>query len=235
MLLIDAFDLTRFIGVYITQLSIGIIFFILSIRILRRNKTLLSSLLSTFFLLQALSFFLIAFLFPIKIDPYSYLMYMTSLYINLFSPIFLVFFLVKMIHFTAVKFRPKDYVIIILFALASFLLLSVPNGITYNEATGWRPKYSITFSLLFACFFTVILFIPSVFYASKIYKTFKDEALKKKYKYFIVGIVCYAIAFYGVIFFNTFGNTLFDLVWIIISLFLIPLELLVFYAIGANL
>ncbi|MHA1803765.1 MAG: hypothetical protein ACTSU4_04450 [Promethearchaeota archaeon] len=225
----------RFIGVYVTQLGIGIIFLYVTYRILRRNRSMLSLLLSLFFLLQSVSFILLAILYPIRVNPFSHDFYFISLYINLAAQIFVVLFLIKLFNFKNMNFTWRDVLIIISHLVVSFLIFYFSNGIKYDETTNWRPKYSFLFFNLLFLYFTCVLLIPGMVYSIKLYRIFEDAQLKKKFKYFLIGMISYGISFYGVLVFNTFENELFQIIWIIISLFLIPCELLLFYGIGTEL
>ncbi|MHA1843276.1 MAG: hypothetical protein ACTSWE_03295 [Promethearchaeota archaeon] len=234
-MLIENTETTRFIGVYVTQLGIGIIFLYVTYRLLRRNRSMLSLLLGLFFFLQSMSLILLAILYPIRSNPFSYNFYFISLYINLSAQIFVVLFFIKLFHFENMNFTWKEVLIIIFHLTTCFLIFYFSNGIKYDETTNWSPKYSFLFFTLLSLYFTCVLLIPAMLYSIKLYKVFSDAQLKKRYKYFLIGMLSYGISFYGVLIFNTFDNYLFKAIWIIISLFLIPFELLLFYGIGTEL
>jgi hypothetical protein len=68
------------------------------------------------------------------------------------------------------------------------------------------------------------------------YKLFEDKGLKKKLRYFSLGIFGTFISLYGLILYNTWDDPLYKLIWGVISLFLVPISgFLIYYGIGHNL
>ncbi|TFF88439.1 MAG: hypothetical protein EU549_03005 [Promethearchaeota archaeon] len=124
---------------------------------------------------------------------------------------------------------------IIFYGVSIFLILLFPNGININETTNWRPVYSWSFLILIYIYFTSLIFVPVMFFLIKLYKSFEDNNLKSKMKYFSMGIAGMVIIFLGSILYNTWRNTVFGIIWPIITLLIIPFGLLIYFGIGRDL
>ncbi|MFW9938439.1 MAG: hypothetical protein ACFFD5_12380, partial [Candidatus Thorarchaeota archaeon] len=82
----------------------------------------------------------------------------------------------------------------------------------------------------------------SIFLSVKLYHTFTDKRLKKKFRLFLLGIIGMFSAFYGLILYNT--SVLFEVIilenfksiWtVLVFCIVIPSGLLIYYGIGQNL
>jgi len=54
---------------------------------------------------------------------------------------------------------------------------------------------------------TILTIIPLLYLSFQIYKKFEDEQLKKKWKYFIFGIIAFIIFMYTIFFSNFLNNS----------------------------
>ena len=132
--------------------------------------------------------------------------------------------------------RKKQLILFIIYAIASFVILLIPGGITIDASTDWRPLYTLTFSIILMIFATVFLIVPSFLFTLKIYKTFEDETIKKKWLYYLLGYCGLAFVFNILIIYNSFTDpiirTLFSIISVII---LIPSGILMYLGIGRQL
>ncbi len=88
----------------------------------------------------------------------------------------------------------KQYFLVILFIIIFSFSLFIPNGMTINESTNWRPNWS--FLLILYYFFIILIFIaiPSwVFMYKKIINIDRIE-IKKAWKVFLLGNMIYAVS-----------------------------------------
>jgi len=131
----------------------------------------------------------------------------------------------------------KQFIIILIYGLANLILLLLPGGITINEQTSWTPLYSPQFFVISSLFFTLVIFIPSILLSLKLYHTFTDKGLKKKFRLFLIGIIGMFSAFYGLILYNTLTEPIiFKSIWtVLVFCIVIPSGLLIYYGIGQNL
>lgn len=235
-------ELGRIISILFSQLIISLLSYILSFKILYRKKNHLTINLSVFYIFIATGFVLnaifllfskISFIknFPIIL----YILYFLAIYLIFFSFIFVLIFIYDLIQIDS-KFSLKKYLIMIIFyGVSIFLILLFPNGININETTNWRPVYSWSFLILIYIYFTSLIFVPVMFFLIKLYKSFEDNNLKSKMKYFSMGIAGMVIIFLGSILYNTWRNTVFGIIWPIITLLIIPFGLLIYFGIGRDL
>ncbi|TFG24149.1 MAG: hypothetical protein EU532_12820 [Promethearchaeota archaeon] len=164
--------------------------------------------------------------------------YNLAAYFITFGPIFLVVFIQNFLNVNS-NFPTKTNIIIIsLYGIVLFFLIligSITGAITINAASNWIPIYSLSFLIALYIFFSFFVLVPTVFFSIRLYKTFKDKKLKKKLMYFFIGIFGILIAFYGLILYNTWHESLFRLIWPIVSLLTIPSGYLIYYGIGRDL
>lgn len=219
---------------------IPIIFFLyVAYLILKRNKNPITLTLSVFYILTAIGFTLnIIFIILILVHVESILliMYFLTTYLILFSPIFLIIFILHLLHSVPSLSKKKQMSIIFTYGILSFILLFWPGGITINIHTNWIPIYSWQFLIVTYIFFTCTISVPTIVNLIKMYKLFEDKGLKKKLRYFSLGIFGTFISLYGLILYNTWDEPLYKLIWGVISLFLVPISgFLIYYGIGHNL
>ncbi|MFX1238476.1 MAG: hypothetical protein ACFE8P_12250 [Promethearchaeota archaeon] len=130
----------------------------------------------------------------------------------------------------------KQIIVFTIYAIISFLLLLIPGGITIDETTDWRPLYSYLLFVVLLIYATAALIIPSFIFSIKIYKSFEDEIVIKKWKYYFIGYCGFAFSFYGWMVYNTITDPLVRVIWSIISgVILIPSGILMYLGIGRQL
>jgi len=115
-------------------------------------------------------------------------------------------------------------------------MILIPNGVTINENTNWKPVFTLPFFIYIFSLLTFIIFIPLLYFSYQIFKEFKDEQLKKKWKYYIVGI-CFIYTLTIMTFFsNLLNNEGFRQVTALVGLTLIVFgALLMYYGAISNL
>ena len=217
-----------------------IIFFLyVAYLILKRNRNQITLTLSVFYILTAIGFTLniiFILLILVHVEFILSIVYFLATFLILFSPIFLVIFILHLLHSVPSLSRKKQMFIICPYGILSFLVLLWPGGIIINVHTNWIPIYSWQFLIVIYIFFTCLIFVPTIVNLIKMYKLFKDKDLKKKLRYFSLGIFGALISLYGLILYNTWDDPLYKLIWATISLFLVPISgFLIYYGIGHNL
>ncbi|MHA1671822.1 MAG: hypothetical protein ACTSV5_14810 [Promethearchaeota archaeon] len=228
----------RIFGIFIIQPIVIIIFIYVAIRILKRNRNLITITLSAFYILSATGFianifFIMGILLPVELVLIPSILYFISSFLVIFSPIFLLIFLFLI---KQQDFSNKSYILLSLFyGLGCLLLILMPEGIDIGIHTNWIPKYSWTFLIIFYIFFSLIIIIPTIYLLTKLLISFQDRDLRKKFFIFLIGVSCMLISIYGVVLYNTWHDPTFRIIWSIISLIVIPAGLLIYNGIGQNL
>jgi hypothetical protein len=87
-----------------------------------------------------------------------------------------------------------------------------------NASTDWKPEWSWPFLTYSFIICSSIAIVPTTYYSIKLYFKFEYKELKKKWKYFLVGIFAYFFLYYGTSISNTLADPTFRLIWSIASL-----------------
>ncbi|MFW9945493.1 MAG: hypothetical protein ACFFBZ_07535 [Promethearchaeota archaeon] len=232
--------LIRLLSILIPMPLLGIVFLFLAFRILKRSRSQLSLTLSVFYILIGIAVIInLIFLLvtPTRIDILLYILYFLTSYLILFAFIFIVVFIHNLLKIDSIYSYKKYSMIILLYGIGCFILLiAVPEGIRISSETNWVPVYSWTFLLVEYVFYTCFITISTLIYATKLYLKFKDKNLKKKLRFFILGILGMIFILYGIVLFNTWQDVTFKTVWSISSFFImVPSALFIYYGIGQNL
>ncbi|MHA1499672.1 MAG: hypothetical protein ACTSRT_19245 [Promethearchaeota archaeon] len=229
-------DILRIFGIFIIQPIVILIFIYIVIRILKRNRNLLTITLSAFYILSAAGFivnifFIMGTQLPGDLTLILFILYYISSFLVIFSPIFLVvfLFLIKQQDFSS-----KSYILLTSFyGLGCLLILLIPGGIGF--LSDWIPIYTWEFLIIFYIFFSLIIIIPTIYLLTKLLLTFQDRDLRKKFFIFLIGVISMLISIYGLVLFNTWHDPAFRAIWSVVSLIVIPAGLLIYNGIGQNL
>ena len=230
---------TRIFGIFILQPIVLLIFIYIAIKILKRNRNLLTITLSAFYILSAAGFvvniiFFMGTLLPVDLSLFMSILYFISSFLVIYSPIFLLIFLflIKQQNFSS-----KSYFLLASFyGLGCLLILLIPEGIDIGIQSDWIPRYSWEFLRIFYIFFSLIIVIPTIYLLTKLLVSFQDKGLRKKFFIFMIGILCMLMSFYGLVLFNTWHDQTFRAIWnIFSSSIVIPAGFLIYNGIGQNL
>lgn len=191
--------------------------------------------LSIFYILPGTGFILNLIFLPLSTTKIGYILYFIMTYLIIFGFIFIVIFIIKLLAIDPNYTSKTQLIIVLSYAALVLLLLVFPGGITINEETNWRPKWSLPFLIITNLFFTFSIFIPTIIFSLKLNKRFEDKKLKRKLKYFFTGIIGMFISIYGLILYNTWDNPIYKIIWTFLSLTVVPSGLLIYYGIGHKL
>jgi hypothetical protein len=241
-------SLIRTLSILIPMPFICIVFLYLAYKILRRSRSRISLTLSCFYILLGLStltniVFLL--LIPTEFDILLYILYFFIAFITIFGFVFILIFIHNLLNIESIYSFKKYLLVIIVYGLCCFILLGIfffgvgidPElRISISNETNWTPVYSIEFLIVVYIFFSLSITLPTLIYSIKLYNQFEDKNLKKKLRYFILGIFGMTVMLYGVVLFNTWQNITFKSIWSILVIFImIPSAYSIYYGIGQNL
>ena len=226
-------DWSRLIIILVAQLFLSAIYLVISSRILIRKTNRLTLCLSGFYTTNAIGFLINAVYLSLNVNPIVYVLVFITAFMVLFGYIFIVIFMLNLIKLN-IKLKPQ-LIIILSYAFSLFLALLIPGGITVNESTEWRPIYSWPLLTFVIILFTCFIFIPTVIFSKKTYKTFEDPNLKRKLRYFFIGIFLMLIISFGGLINLTWNNPTFRNLLSFIALLAIPAGFLIYYGIGSKL
>jgi hypothetical protein len=218
LFLIYNFDIPRFIQIFIVQGLIGFVYIFIAIKILRRERKGISFYLSIFYICGGCGVIINIVYALIFQETIVYILHFLTYYILCFSLIFLtisVLLLLKSEKIITFKIR---FLIIFIFGLSIFGLWFIPNGITINQSTDWKPVWSWTFFIYSIIICSSFAIGPTTYFAIKLYNKFEHDELRKKWKFFLIGIFTYFFLYYGTSLSNTLAYQLFRLIWSLVSL-----------------
>ena len=228
-------DLARFLQIYVIQGGFAIFFFYMAIIVLKRGKKRTNLYLSSFYLSTAIGGLINIIYANIFIENIVYILHFITYYVLCYSLVFLLIFSLIILK-PADKINTKiQIILLILVGILLLGLLFIPNGIQINQTTNWKPNWSWSFFLYSVIVCSVILIIPLSYYSLKIYSKFENQQLKKKWKYFLMGMFAYIFLYYGTSFSNTLNSDSFRLIWSLISLPTLIALYLIYYGVGRQL
>jgi len=211
-------DIARFIQIFLVQGLSGLFYLFIAYRILKRESKGLNLLLSGAYLSVAFGVIINMIYAFILIESVVRILHFLTYYLLCLSLIFLLIF-VLIVDKSDKVITPKiQLVLIIAFGVLLLGLWFIPNGIIINASTEWKPEWSWTFLTFSFIICSSIAIVPTTYFSLKLYFKFENKELKKKWKYFLVGIFAYFFLFYGTTISNTLADPTFRLIWSIASL-----------------
>ena len=128
-----------------------------------------------------------------------------------------------------------QFLILVLYSVSLLVLLLIPGGIIIDQSTNWKPNWSWSFLIISILVSSSIVIFPTSYYSMKIYGKLGNIQLKKKWKYFLIGVSAYFFLYYGTSLSNTLNHDNFRLLWSIISLPTLIALYLIYYGVGRQL
>lgn len=226
-------DTTRIIQIYVLQGFIAAFFLYLAYKILKRDTKRLNLMFSLGFISAAIGL-LINFIYaPLTNEAVVIVLYYITIFVLFLFGAFFVVFVMMLLKSEKVITPKKQLIYVIIYFVAELCSVFIPEGVTINASTEWKPVWSVAMFAYFVGVIVILGMIPSLYYSIQINKRFEDEVIKKKWKYFIYGIIgIYSFAI-GTLFSNTLNDQTFRTIWSGISLILvIASPLLMYYGVG---
>ena len=158
-------------------------------KLLKRAKNRSTYTLAGFFITLALTYFLATVSTFLVNTPFSYIIYVLSIYVFVFSYSFVINFSWILTRLDKKSCNTKFFLRIILYAFLSLyvLVVAIPfNGILLNASTGWIPNYSLLFLGVNLAYFLIFLIIPQIFLSYKIFKVYEGVGLKRRLNMFLI-------------------------------------------------
>ena len=210
-------DIARFIQVFLVQGLAGLFYLFIAYKILKREKKGLNLILSSFYLCVGFGViinFVYTFIF---VEVVVYVLHILTIYLLCFSLIFLFIFVLILYKSDKVITLKIQIIFIIIFGALLLGFWFIPNGVEINQTTNWKPEWSWGF-LSYNFFICSVIIAPTLFFSIKLYLKFEYKELKKKWKYFLIGICAYFFLYYGTSLSNTLADPFFRFIWSILSL-----------------
>ena len=205
-----AISAIRAITIYGAQGILFAFFLFLAYKILKRDRKRLNIIFSLFYLSVVVGL-LINFVYaPIEdVSIVLVLNFFTNFFIY-FAVVFLVVFELIILRSEKVITFPKQLLLILIYGIALFCMIFLVFveglGVTLSDTSPWAPKWSIPFFIYVMSVVTFGGIIPTLYFALQISKKFEDEMLRKRWKFFIIGVCALFIFMYGIFISNTVDN-----------------------------
>jgi len=161
---------------------------------------------SGYFITTALTYFLATISTFLVNTPFSYVIYVISIYVFVFSYSFAINFSWLLIRLDEKSCNTKFYLRTIIYAFLSLyvLLVAIPfNGITLDASTGWIPTYSWFFLGISWTYFLIFLIIPQIYLSFKILKVYEGVALKQRLNMFLISVLLVMVLAVFMLLYNT--------------------------------
>ena len=231
-------DLTRFITVYIVQLGMGLVYLFIGLLIIKRSRKRLNQIFSYFYFMAASAAIVNVIYAPLKLQ--TTVKFLNVVTIFLFSYAVLYLFVVCLIIWkseTVITVKRNNIIALVYFILlvVLFPIAFFADGVTINESTDWKPVWSFLFVSYLLIVVTSFIFIPLIYVLIRVYGSIEDKELKKRWLFFILGILPYFAFLYLISVSNFLNDPTFRIITSIIGLFLFPSAFLLYYSIVRHL
>ncbi|MHA2391966.1 MAG: hypothetical protein ACXAEX_08340 [Promethearchaeota archaeon] len=228
-------DLARFLQIYVVQGGLTLFFLYMAYKVLRRGRKSINLYLSSFYLSATIGGIINIIYANLFEESIVYILHFFTYFILCFSMGFLLIFVITLIKPpNQIKFK-LQLLILVIYGLLLLGFLFIPKGIIINSSTNWKPNWSWIFFIYSIIVCTGIIILPITYYSIRIYVKFESDYLKKKWKYFLIGIFAYFFLYYGTSFSNTLHNDIFRFIWSLISLPTLISLFLIYYGVGRQL
>lgn len=210
----------RIIAIYVANGIIFTFFIYLAYKILKQSRKRQNIYFSLMYISVAIGIF-INFIYATLTD--SNLIILLNFFTNYFitlGTIFLTVFVLILLKTEEIFDTKKQLTLIITYAILLSLMIFIPDGVEVGPHTGWSPHWSWPLFIYVAIIITIMSVAPSLYYSIKLYKKFEDILIKKKWKFFIIGMSELFAVLYGTFFTHALNISLIRTIWSIIALVL---------------
>jgi hypothetical protein len=228
-------DLSRFLQVFVVQGFIGFFFLFIGLKVLKRETKGLNLILSLFYFLSALGVIINIIYVNIFVEDIVRFLHFLTYFTLCLSLIFLLLFVLLLYKSDRIITLKVQLAILMIFSGFLISMWFIPGGIVINETTSWKPDWSWPFFIYSVIVCSSLAIIPTIYFSFKIYSSFKHDILKKRWKYFIIGILVYFFLYYGTSLSNTLADPTFRLIWSLISLISLVSLYFIFYGVAKQL
>ncbi|MBD3196664.1 MAG: hypothetical protein GF317_16530 [Candidatus Lokiarchaeota archaeon] len=231
----------RVLQIYVVQGILCAFFLFFAVRILSRQKKKLNYYFSLFYISEAIGLIINFIYAPLENEIIVKLLNFVTNFFSFYAVIFLLVFIILLYKTEKAFDPPKQIGLLLLTGVVYFCMIFIaiiPDlGVEITEVNDFTPHWGWLFFLYIMGITTGFSTIPTLYYIFKIYKSFKDENLKQRWKYFFGGILFLYGLLYSIFVRNTFfPGTIFSTVLSLFGLvFSILGSILIYYGVGRQL
>jgi hypothetical protein len=228
-------DLPKILQIFVVQPILGLFFVYFIVKILKKNKSRLNISLSLVYILTALGVVLNIIYSLISNELIVTILNFITNFSTLLSLVFLFCTNQILLKSKIIFTKLKQGLVVGIYALLLFLMIlfyPFGEGITINESTDWRPVMRLPLFIYVMVFITVCAIIPILITSYQIYHQFEDDDLKKRWAYFIIGVLGLIIFLYSIFINNFINNPTLRVIFSIYALSVVIWLFLIYYGIG---
>jgi hypothetical protein len=230
----QAITFSRIIQVFIIFLGGGVFFLVLSLLVVRKNKNRLNYTLSGFFififlggLLNAIYALLTTHTEESTVSRLHILTYIffciAQIYLLLFN-----LYLLKSERFMTLS---KELLIIGIYVCLLSVLFFIPEGVRINESTHYRPQWNLQFFIYANIIWIGFAMIPTLYTSLKLYNSFEDIQIKKRWRLYMLGTIMIFIELFGVGVMILINDPFLRLIWNIYDVSVLIGAYLIYYGV----
>ena len=230
-MLLYEIDIPRIIQVYIVQLGMGIFYFFIGLKILKRDTKRLNQLFATFYILAASAAVINVIYASLFINPAVKILHFLTYFLFCFAIVYLLIFNLIILKSEKLFTIKKHNIIAGTYAVSLLVLILIPGGITINKSTDWKPVWSLPF-LIYALIVISCAIVPTTYFSIQIYIELEDKIVKKRWAFYILATLIYFAILYLASISNFLNDPTFRLITSIAGLSLFATAYLLYYGVG---
>jgi len=227
-------DIVRFIQIYVVQLGMGIVYFFYGLLILKRSTKRLNQVLSFFYVSAASATIINVIYASLAIRWLVKVLHFVTYFLFCYAPLFLlVFCLIIYKSETVVTVKNINIIVWSYFFLLAILapIAWFADGIIIDESTSWKPVWNLPFLLYALILLSLYIVIPLTYLLIKVYISFNEAELKRRWLFFTLGVLPYFAILYLTSISNFLNDPTFRLIASIAGLSLFATAFLLYYGV----
>ncbi|MBD3212283.1 MAG: hypothetical protein GF311_06710 [Candidatus Lokiarchaeota archaeon] len=231
-------EILRFIQIYIVQLSVGgILFILMAILILRRSTKKLNQIVAMFFISIALSTIVNVVYAPLRISVLMELLNILAYFLFNWAMVYLLLLNLLILRSTKLINSKIQIALIVIWTiiLVGLFPIGLLDGVRIDGTTNWRPVWNLLFLLYGLGTGLFCMVIPTIYYSIKVYKSLGVDELEKRWRLFIAGMLFYYIIWAGVSIVNFVADEIIRTIWGAILLISFSAIYILYYGIAKQL
>lgn len=230
-------ELIRIVQIFIIQLLVGVIYFLaIAWVILYRNRKTLNKIFASFFVFISLGSITNIIYSLISVEMIVTFLHILAFFFFSFALVFVLIFILIILRskeiFTPKKQRLILFAYTVLFSSLFIVGLGLEEGVVLDPSTNWNPKWSLPFFVVVLMIVIPLLIFPILYYAFQVFKDIGGKKVKRKWKFFMIGIIIYAIVLMGTGTVNFLDISFIRNIWGIFALVLFLMAYTIYYGVG---
>jgi hypothetical protein len=148
------------------------------------------------------------------------------------AQVFLLTFNLILLKSEAIFDEMKQILMIFAYAalLCTLFFVGMLGGVGFDE--NWNPVWKLPFLITVLVICIPSLIIPILYFSLQIYNRFESDELRRKWKYFLIGLLLYFLMWGGTTITNYLADQIIRDIWAIISFISLLSTYTLYYGVG---